>query len=73
MERVSLVVESRPGLSGRAVADLAKGKAAHKRTALELLIAEEFVTVKREGNALKHFSQRPYREGDSDGVSAGQT
>lgn len=61
MERVSQTIEGQPGLSGRTVVDLTKGKATGKRTALELLVAEGFVMVKREGSTHRHYSARPYR------------
>lgn len=62
MERISETVAQNPGLSGRAVVEMTRGKLTQKRTALELLLAEGFVTAKRDGNSYRHFSARPYRQ-----------
>lgn len=68
MERISKYVEAHPGLSGRAIVDAVRGKVAHKRLALELLIAEGYVDFIRVGNAHQHKSGQPFRCG-SDGDS----
>lgn len=62
MERVSRLLEANPdGLSKRAVRAGVNGKHDAKDLALEVLIAEEFVRVERDGSARRHVSIRPFR------------
>jgi hypothetical protein len=62
MERVSRALEDDPGLSRRALRTAVSGKTEGKDLALELLIAEGFVEAKRDGQAVRHHSVRPFRE-----------
>lgn len=62
MERVSLAIEETPGLGTRALREHVGGKAGIVDLAIELLIAEQYVRVERDGQAHRHHSQRPYRE-----------
>ena len=64
MERVSRAVEEAPGLSRNAIESSVRGKTDYKRLALELLIAEGFVRVERDGPATRHHSVAPYREAE---------
>jgi hypothetical protein len=64
MERVSRAVEEHPGLSKRALRDTVKGRAAAVDLALELLIADGYLRVEKDGQASRHHSQRAYREDD---------
>ena len=63
MERVSRAVEREPGISKRGIRDV-KGKNDAKDRALELLLDEGFVRQERAGQAVRHYSVKPYREGD---------
>jgi hypothetical protein len=63
MERVSWLVEGDPGLSKRAIRSAVKGSHNYVDLALELLIAEGYVEVRRDGQADKHRSLKPFREG----------
>lgn len=68
MERVSRYVEVHPGMSGRAIEAAVKGKGEHLRLALELLVAEGFITVGKAGHNATVYSQtRPYREPSDEG------
>lgn len=63
MERVSRAIEDAPGLSQRAIRDTVKGtKTDVKLLALELLIAEGNVRVEPDGQARRHYIERPFRE-----------
>lgn len=64
MERLSRALEDHPGLSKRAIRATVKGKATFVDTALELLIAEQFVAVEADGQARLHRASRPYREAE---------
>jgi hypothetical protein len=64
MERISRAVEKAPGLSRNAIESSVRGKTDYKRLALELLIAEGFVRVERDGQAVRHSSVSAYREGE---------
>jgi hypothetical protein len=66
MERVSVVIEAQGGLSKRAVRESVHGKAATIDLALELLINERYVETRRDGQAVRHHSLRPFREADDD-------
>ncbi len=63
MERISLAVEAQPGMSTRDVRNV-KGKGVALDQALRLLLAEDFIEARTEGPARRHYSLRPYREGD---------
>lgn len=68
MERLSRALEgSTEPLPGNALvrrSDLVAGKAEHKAKALDLLVAEGYVTRTRSGQAQMHTSVRPYREAE---------
>lgn len=68
MERLSRALEGcAEPLPGNALvrrSDLVTGKAEHKATALDLLVAEGYVARKRSGQALLHASVRPFREAE---------
>ncbi len=64
MERVSRAVESDPGLTARAIKTTVKGAHNARDLALELLLSEGYLTVEPDGRALRHHSQKPYREAD---------
>ena len=64
MERVSRAIEAEPGLSRRALRTAVSGNHAAKDLALELLVVENHVDRRQEGQAVRHFSARPYREDD---------
>ncbi len=66
MERVSLVIESNPGLSKRGIREAVTGKAEIIDKALEVLTAEGFTRAVRVGQAIKHESINPYREADDE-------
>jgi AAA domain len=65
MEKVSRLLEEQPGLSRRAVRTGVKGKNDYVDLALELLVANEFVAVERDGQARRHRVVRPYREAEN--------
>jgi hypothetical protein len=62
MERISRVIESNPGLSKNGVRGLIQGKNEVKDVALELLVAEDYVERRTDGQAHRHYSLHPYRE-----------
>jgi hypothetical protein len=62
MEKISRVLEVEEGLSLRAVRTAVSGTAEYKDRALEVLIREDYVEMRRDGQAQRHFSIRPYRE-----------
>jgi hypothetical protein len=64
MERVSRAVEDEPGLSKSAVRAAVPGNSEAKDLALETLVAEGWLERRREGQAHRHHSVRPYREAD---------
>jgi hypothetical protein len=64
MERVSWLVEGNPGLSKRAIRSAVKGGNAYIDLALELLLSEGFVEVRRDGQSDQHHSLKPFREAD---------
>jgi hypothetical protein len=64
MERVSKAVEDGDGLTGNAIRASVGGKASYVNLALELLVGEGFVEVRKDGQAHHHHSVRPYREDD---------
>ena len=64
MERASRAIEADPGLSKRAIRETVGGKAGAVDLGLEMLIAEGFIEPRRDGQAIRHHSIRPYREMD---------
>jgi len=66
MERISLAVETDPGLSKRAIREAVRGKRAVADLALEMLISERYIDVRRDGQTCCHHSLKPYREADED-------
>ena len=66
MERVSRALEAEPGLSRRALRAAVKGRNDAKELALDLLVAEGFAERRTEGQAVRHYSTRPFRD-DEDG------
>jgi AAA domain-containing protein len=69
MERVSRAVEGTPGLTKRALREAVRSDNKAKELALDVLVAEEFVRVERNGAGYAHHSVRPYRKPD-DGRAA---
>jgi AAA domain len=61
MERISLAVERNPGLSKRGIREDVKGQNEAKDLALEILIAEDYIQVQRDGQATRHHPLKPYR------------
>ena len=65
MERLSRAVEQQPGATKSQLRSAVTGRSDAKDVALQLLVADAFVRVEREGQAHCHYSVRPYRdEGD---------
>jgi len=62
MEKASIAVEQDPGLTKRALRTALGVRHATVDLALELLIAEGFLTAEVVGRATKHYSAKPYRE-----------
>lgn len=69
MERVSRALEAEPGLSRRALRAAVKGRNDAKELALDLLVAEEYAERRTEGQAVRHYSTRPFRD-DEDAQQA---
>ncbi len=61
MERLSDAIKVTPGMSKREVRGAIPGKIAAKETALRLLVAEEYVEVRAEGQARRHYLLKSYR------------
>lgn len=68
MERVSRYIEANPGQSKTAIETAVKGKAEYVRLALELLVGEQYIEVRRGARgAAEHTSIRPFTtEGPTD-------
>lgn len=64
MEKVSCFLEREPGSSQNAVEKAVVGKDTYTRQALALLVEEGYVSCRREGQAKRHYSERPYRQLD---------
>jgi hypothetical protein len=62
MERTSIAIEDHPGLGTRDLRAAVKGKDDAKRLALQRLVEEEYVEARRDGQKLRHYSLRPFRE-----------
>lgn len=69
MEKISRALEQTPGLTARSLRTAVPGKNDTKDLALELLIAEGLVEVKREGSAHCHHVVRPFRASDEEVAS----
>lgn len=66
MEKASRLVEERAGASLSDVRRGVSGKAAYVDQAVERLITEGFFERRQDGQAHRHYSVRPFREGDDD-------
>jgi hypothetical protein len=64
MERVSLLLEGDPGLSKRSIRKSVKGDNSYIDLALELLVSEGYVEVRKDGQTEQHHSLKPFREAD---------
>ena len=62
MQRVSETVEQSPGLSRNAIRTAVGGRAENVTLAVELLLSEGYVKVRRDGKAHAHYSVTPFRE-----------
>jgi hypothetical protein len=61
MERVSQAVEAQPGLSLRSLRTAVKGQRNDaKDLAVDLLVSENYIEIRTEGQAKRHYSLRPY-------------
>lgn len=69
MEAVSRAVEQTPGLSSNAIQETVQGRAATKKAARELLVAEGFVRVEHKGQEQRHYSVRAFRQ-DTDSTDS---
>jgi AAA domain len=65
MERVSAFVTEHPGATRNQIKDGVSGKTSGKDLALQILVDEEYVEQRRDGQAKRHHSLRTYR---SDGT-----
>jgi hypothetical protein len=66
MEKISAFVATNPGLSKKAIEDLVNGRAATKRSALELLVVRGYIRVEHgKQGAIRHYTVRPYFESDN--------
>ena len=66
MEKASRAIEQEPGLTKRAVRDAVGGTAKYVDLALEMLIAEGHVEVRKDGMALRCHAIEPFRQDDED-------
>lgn len=64
MERASTAIEAEPGLSKRSIRTVVGGKSDYVDLALNILVGEGYVEVRRAGQATQHHPIRPYREAD---------
>lgn len=71
MTRLSEVIEVNPGIGKRELREAVKGRNDAKHKALDLLIAEGYVSVEHQGQALLHHSDRPFREGGDPSLFGG--
>ena len=62
MERVSKFIEISPGASKAAIERDVQGKADALRIALDMLVSEQNVRREIHGQAVRHYSIRPFRE-----------
>jgi AAA domain len=64
MEKVSRAVEAEPGLSIRKVREAVPGGNEYIDRALEVLVRDEWMEMRKEGAAQCHYVLRPYREAE---------
>jgi hypothetical protein len=64
MERLSEQIETDPGIGKRELRSAVKGKSEAKDLALRLLIAEDYVSVAREGQKVAHHPVKLYRQAE---------
>ena len=62
MRRVSEAVEHDEGLTRNAIRTTIGGRAEYVTLALELLVSEGYIEARKDGQALRHHTLRPYRE-----------
>jgi len=64
LQRVSEAVTADPGLSKRAIRKTVRGKAEVVELALELLVAEDYIDPREEGQGKpsRHYSLKPYKD-----------
>jgi hypothetical protein len=62
MQRVSETVSADEGLTGNAIRTAIGGRTEYVSLALELLVSEGYIEVRKDGQAHLHYSIRPYRE-----------
>jgi hypothetical protein len=67
MERISLTVESSPGLNRTAIRNAVHGRAADILGAVDTLISENYIAERTEHGRRGHHSIRPFRKDDDDG------
>lgn len=72
-EQISRYIEEHPGIRKRALEDAIPGTATHFRMALDVLIADGYVTRKVVKNAQEHKSVKPYRQPSGYRISNGGT
>ncbi|CAA9488297.1 MAG: hypothetical protein AVDCRST_MAG91-405, partial [uncultured Sphingomonadaceae bacterium] len=70
MERLSLAIEAEPGLTKRALRTSVKGKHDVKDLALELLATEGYIDARPDGQSIKHYPIRAYREESESSLEA---
>lgn len=64
MEKASKLIEGDEGLTRNEVLEGVGGKKEYAVKALALLVSEGFVERRKDGQKHRHYSHRPYREGD---------
>jgi AAA domain len=64
MERVSRELEENPGLSKNAIRRNVTGKNDAIDIALDVLLREDYLSRRRDGQTMRHESVKPYREDD---------
>lgn len=62
MEKVSRWLELNPGASKNQIETAHLGKAEYVRQALDILVRDGFVAAEKQGQALRHTAEKPYRE-----------
>lgn len=62
MGRVSRALVEQPGLTANAIKAAVTGKAAAVGLAVELLVAEGFVRIERDGQTHRHYSERRFED-----------
>ena len=66
MRKASRAIEDTPGLGVGAVRAAVGGKAEYVDLAREVLVAEGYVDVRKEGTAQRHSSLRPFTEDEGE-------